>query len=145
MVRGKCVNCPDKLFLYGITVPLSFNSYKCIYRQMDCDLSICTIQGNMKLSKPCISQQEYIEINTQKVLFTQKTMCTHMTLDNELSRKQSGEVTNISLLCSVNFQSTSISSAKSTTASDGLKFHIRSRCSLWKQVSLLKMNFQTPL
>ena len=37
-------------------------------------------------------------------------------LDTKLFRKQSGEMTNFSLLCSVNFQSTPLPSAKSVAA-----------------------------
>lgn len=90
---------------------------------MDCDLPMYTVEGNMELSEPWISQQKSnVETDTWEGLFTQKTMCTHLAfsgsrlLDKELSRKQSGEVTNLSLPCSVNFQSTPRPSAKSIAA-----------------------------
>lgn len=49
MVMRKWVNWPDRFFPYAIAMTLSFISFKCIYRQMDCDLSIYTIQGNITI------------------------------------------------------------------------------------------------
>lgn len=123
MVRRKWVNWPDRFFPHGIAMTLSFNSQERIHWQMDYDLSMYTLQGNMWLSEPWVSHQKSnVEIHTWESLFTGKTMCTHLTsagskpLDTELFRKQSGEMTNFSLQCSVNFQSTPLPSAKSVAA-----------------------------
>lgn len=62
-----------RFFPHGIAMTLSFNSQERIHWQMDYDLSMYTLQGNMWLSEPWVSHQKSnVEIHTWESLLLER-------------------------------------------------------------------------